>query len=114
LALINNELLNRNGTFRVAAIMVFASSLLTGSGSASFFSFAPMASSIISGLGKEGISIILPIQMASSMGRAASPISGVIMAASEIANVSPFELAKRNLVPLTVVLIIMLVYCSLF
>ena len=43
------------------------------------------------------------------MGRAASPIAGVIIAISEIAGVSATDLAKRNIIPLTITLIVMIV-----
>ena len=49
------------------------------------------------------------ITYASSMGRAASPIAGVIIAISEIAGVSATDLAKRNIIPLTITLIVMIV-----
>lgn len=94
----------------VMTVLIFSTAVLTGSGSASFFSFAPLATNIAAGFGTESITLILPMQMASSMGRAASPISGVVVASSEIAGVSPFKLAKRNAVPLIVLLIVMLLY----
>lgn len=55
------------------------------------------------------VDMILPMQLASSMGRAASPIAGVIIAISEIAGVSATDLAKRNIIPLTITLIAMIV-----
>ena len=54
--------------------------------------------------------MILPMQLASSMGRAASPIAGVIIAISEIAGVSSFDLARRNLIPLSFTMVVMLIY----
>jgi len=48
--------------------------------------------------------------LASSMGRAASPIAGVIIAISEIAGVSSFDLARRNLIPLSFTMVVMLIY----
>lgn len=98
----------------IMTIMIFTASILMGSGNASFFSFGPLVPNIATKLGVEGVSIILPMQLASSMGRAASPISGVVIATAEIAQVSPFELAKRNFIPLVSVLIFMLLYYSIF
>lgn len=98
----------------IMTIMIFTASILMGSGNASFFSFGPLVPNIATKLGVEGVSIILPMQLASSMGRAASPISGVVIATAEIAQVSPFDLAKRNIIPLVSALIFMLLYYSIF
>ena len=54
--------------------------------------------------------MILCMQFASSMGRATSPIAGVIIATSEIAGISSFDLAKRNLIPLSITLILLFVF----
>jgi DcuC family C4-dicarboxylate transporter len=53
--------------------------------------------------------LILPMQLSASMGRAVSPVSGVIIATAEIAKVSPFSIVKRNLIPLGVALILLLI-----
>ncbi|MCF8381130.1 MAG: C4-dicarboxylate transporter DcuC [Bacteroidales bacterium] len=97
----------------VMTIMIFTASILMGSGNASFFSFGPLVPNIAAKLGVDGVSLILPMQLASSMGRAVSPISGVVIATAEIAQVSPFDLAKRNIIPLISVLIFMLFYHSI-
>jgi DcuC family C4-dicarboxylate transporter len=65
-------------------------------------------------MGVDSAGIILPMQMASSLGRATSPIAGVIIATAEIAGITPYQLAKRNLIPLTTVLIAMLIYHFIF
>ena len=91
-------------------LLIFAASMLMGSGNASFFSFGPLVPSIAAKVGVEGVHMILPMQLASSMGRAASPIAGVIIAISEIAGVSSFDLARRNLIPLSFTMVVMLIY----
>lgn len=91
-------------------VIIFLASLLMGSGNASFFSFGPLVPDIATRLGANASSIILPMQLSSSMGRAVSPISGVVVAISEIAGVSPFQLAKRNVIPLSATLVFMLAY----
>lgn len=95
-------------------IMIFTASVLMGSGNASFFSFGPLVPDIATRLGVDGVSMILPMQLASSMGRATSPISGVVIATAEIAQVSPFDLAKRNLIPLVTVMVFMFFYYIIF
>jgi DcuC family C4-dicarboxylate transporter len=44
------------------------------------------------------------------MGRTVSPVAGVIIATAEIAGVTTLQIVKRNLIPLIVALIIMLLY----
>lgn len=91
-------------------IMIFLAAMLMGSGNASFFSFGPLIPGIASQLNMSPAHMILPMQLSSSMGRATSPIAGVVIAIADIAGVSPIDLAKRNLIPLAGVLIVMLVY----
>ncbi|MDH7463127.1 C4-dicarboxylate transporter DcuC [Chitinophagaceae bacterium 26-R-25] len=91
-------------------VIIFFASMLMGSGNASFFSFAPLVPDIAAKLGEPAAALILPMQFASSMGRAMSPIAGVIVGIAKIAGVSPFDLAKRNVIPLITALVFMLIY----
>ncbi len=93
-----------NGVIFLLASVIFIISIITGSGSASFYSFAQYLKSLPV---IHKVSFILPFQMSSGMGRAVSPISGVVVAASELSGVSPFELSKRNAIPLSALFIIM-------
>ena len=74
--------------------------MLMGSGYAAFFSFGPLLPGIAGQLGMPAYSLVLPLQLSASMGRAASPIAGIIVAIAGVAGVSPIELAKRNTLPL--------------
>lgn len=94
----------------VMSIMIFLASMLMGSGNASFFAFGPLVPKIAKSLGVESSSIILPMQLSASMGRTVSPVAGVIIATAEIAKVSAIDIVKRNLIPLVVALVIMLIY----
>ena len=91
-------------------ILIFLAAMLMGSGNASFFSFGPLIPSISHKLGIAPVDMVLPMQLSASMGRATSPIAGVIIAIAEVAGVSPFELAKRNMIPLGGALLFMLCY----
>lgn len=102
--------LNAVGISIVMTIMIFMASMLMGSGNASFFAFGPLVPKIASTLGVNSTSIILPMQLSASMGRTVSPVAGVIIAVSEIAGVSTLQIVKRNLIPLVVALVIMLIY----
>ena len=94
----------------VMTIMIFLASMLMGSGNAAFFAFGPLVPKIATKLGIASTEIILPMQLAASMGRTVSPVSGVLIATAEIAKVTPLAIVKRNLIPLTVALVIMLLY----
>lgn len=94
----------------VMTVLIFLASMLMGSGNAAFFAFGPLVPKIASQLGVKSTSIILPMQLSASMGRTVSPVAGVIIAVSEVAGVTTMAIVKRNLIPLTVALIIMLCY----
>lgn len=100
---------NATGIGIVMAIMIYLASILMGSGNASFFAFGPLIPKIAKTMGVESTKMILPMQFSASMGRTVSPVAGVIIAVSEIAGVSTMEIVKRNIIPLTIALFIMLV-----
>ena len=94
----------------VMTVMIFLASMLMGSGNASFFAFGPLVPKIADKLGVEATEIILPMQLSASMGRTVSPISGVMIATAEIAKVSTLAIVKRNIIPLGIALLVMLIY----
>jgi DcuC family C4-dicarboxylate transporter len=97
------------GVIIVMSVMIFLASMLMGSGNASFFAFGPLVPKIALQLGIDPIKMILPMQLSASMGRTVSPVAGVIIAVSEIAGVSTLAIVKRNLIPLSVALLLMLI-----
>jgi DcuC family C4-dicarboxylate transporter len=99
-----------DGISIVLTIMIFLASMLMGSGNASFFSFGPLVPNIATELGVKSTTMILPMQLSASMGRTVSPVAGVLIATAEIAKVTTFQIVKRNLIPLGVALLIMLIY----
>lgn len=94
--------LGLSGVFIAAvfALIIFSAAMLMGSGNAAFFSFGPLLPAIAARLGMPAYSLVLPLQLSASMGRAASPIAGIIVAIAGVAGVSPLELARRNTLPL--------------
>ena len=92
--------LNGVGVAIFISILLFFAAMLMGSGNAAFFSFGPLAPPIATQFGMTSVSMVLPMQLCSSMGRATSPIAGIIVAISGVAGVSPIDLAKRNTIPL--------------
>jgi C4-dicarboxylate transporter, DcuC family len=98
------------GTSIVMMVMIFLASILMGSGNAAFFAFGPLVPKISTSLGVSTTYMILPMEFAASMGRTVSPISGVLIATSAVAKVSPFDVAKRNAIPFAAAIIVMLIY----
>lgn len=110
ISLTQNAGLGAVGIGIVMTVMIFLASMLMGSGNAAFFAFGPLVPKITKSLGIESSSIILPMQLSASMGRTISPVAGVIIATAEIAGVTTLQIVKRNVIPLTVALLIMLIY----
>lgn len=94
----------------VFSLIIFGAAMLMGSGNAAFFSFGPLLPTIAGQLGMPAFSLVLPLQLAASMGRAASPIAGIIVAIAGVAGVSPIELAKRNTLPLVGSILFLIAY----
>jgi DcuC family C4-dicarboxylate transporter len=46
---------------------------------------------------------------AASMGRTISPIAGILVAIAGIARISPMDIVKRNLIPLSLGLLVMVI-----
>lgn len=97
----------------VMTLLIFLSSMLMGSGNAAFFAFAPLVPKISAQFGIKSASMILPMNLAASMGRTVSPVAGVIIASAEIAGVSALQIVRRNLIPLGISLFFMLIINSL-
>ncbi|MCZ5680659.1 hypothetical protein O5624_17425 [Escherichia coli] len=73
----------------VFALVTLAAAVIMGSGNAPFLAFAELIPQIAASMGVNAISMILPMQQASHMGRAMSPVSGVVIAVSSGANITP-------------------------
>ena len=94
----------------VMVVLIFLSAMIMGSGNAAFFSFGPLAPEITQRFNLQALEFILPMNLAASMGRTVSPVSGVLIATAEIAQVSSMQIVKRNLIPMLAGLIVMIVY----
>jgi C4-dicarboxylate transporter, DcuC family len=94
----------------VMTIMIFLAAILMGSGNAAFFAFGPLIPNVATQFGVASTSILLPMNLAASMGRSLSPIAGVLLATAEVAGVPVIEIVKRNLIPVGLVLLTLLIY----
>ena len=86
----------------VFALVTLAAAIIMGSGNAPFLAFVELIPQIAASMGANAVAMILPMQQASHMGRAISPVSGVVIAVSSGAKITPFDVVKRTAVPLIV------------
>ena len=73
---------------------------LTGSGVGAYSSFATLAPDVAAGLGGSVEALVTPMQFASGMLRAMSPVAGVIIAVAGAAGVSPVAIVRRTWIPM--------------
>ena len=96
------------GITLLVTVIAFFASVLTGSGVATFSTFGNLVPGIAAQLSVSTLDIIIPVQLAAGIGRAASPIAVVIIVLAEIAGESPFALAKRNFLPALIITLFLL------
>ena len=80
--------------------LITAASVLMGSGDAAIFSFMSVGAMIAEHFNVEAISVIMPMQISSSLARSFSPITAVVVAVSAIAGLNPIEVVKRTAIPM--------------
>jgi C4-dicarboxylate transporter, DcuC family len=83
----------------VMTLMVGVTAMITGSGVAAFFAFSGLSPGIATSFGVSAVTMILPMQLMAGMGRAISPVSGVIIAVSKAGECPPFEIVGRTIIP---------------
>ncbi|EPJ2017596.1 C4-dicarboxylate transporter DcuC [Campylobacter lari] len=83
-------------TIIVLSFIVYFVSVIMGSGIAAFNAFGRLAPDIAQKLGINPVSLALPLEIASCLGRAASPISGGILALAGFAKLDPIAIVKRS------------------
>lgn len=83
----------------ILTALTVAAAIATGSGNAPFYAFVELAPSLAAKMGINPAFLIIPMLQASNLGRTVSPVSGVVVATSGMAKISPFEVVKRTSVP---------------
>lgn len=73
----------------ILSFLVYFTTVIMGSGIAAFNAFGKLAPDIATKLGVAPITLVLPIEIASCLGRAASPIAGGIITLAGFAKVDP-------------------------
>ncbi|MFU0842789.1 MAG: putative cryptic C4-dicarboxylate transporter DcuD [Burkholderia sp.] len=86
----------------ILSAIVGVVTFLTGSGVGAYSSFATLAPDVASGLGGAVTALVTPMQFASGLIRAMSPVAGVIIAVAGAAGVSPMAIVRRNAVPMLI------------
>lgn len=94
------------GVLIIMVIVIAGCAVVMGSGNAPFFSFAELIPKIAQGLSIPAVVMIMPMHFATSLARAASPITAVIVVTSGMAGVSPFDVVKRTVIPVVIGLIV--------
>lgn len=94
------------GVLIIMVVVIAGCAMVMGSGNAPFFSFAELIPDIAKGLSIPAVVMIMPMHFATSLARAMSPITAVIVVTSGIAGVSPFDVVKRTAIPVIMGLIV--------
>ena len=84
----------------VMVAIIAVSSIVMGSGNAPFFAFAALTPAVAAASGIAPVLFLLPMHFAASIARTCSPITAVIVVASGMGKVSPFDLVKRTSIPM--------------
>ena len=80
--------------------LITTAAILMGSGDAAIFSFMSVGTMVAEHFDVEAISIIMPMQISSSLARSFSPITAVVVAVSAIAGLNPVDVVKRTAIPM--------------
>ncbi len=98
----------------VMVAIISLSAIVMGSGNAPFFAFAALTPAVAAKMGVAPVLFLLPMHFAASIARNCSPITAVIVVASGMANVSPFDLIKRTAIPMAGAMIVNIGMTMLF
>ena len=93
------------GMILVMIGIIAVSSVIMGSGNAPFFAFAALTPTVAAKMSVAPVVMLLPMHFAASAARAMSPITAVIVVASSMGGVSPFDVVKRTAIPMAGALI---------
>ena len=93
------------GMIMVTTGIIIVCSIIMGSGNAPFYAFAAMIPGIAAKMSVPPVVMLLPMHFAASSARCMSPITAVIVVASSMGGISPFDLVKRTAIPMAASLI---------
>ena len=81
---------------------------------APLFAFGPLTPAVAANLGVPTLTLLLPMEQATSIGRASSPVCGALIAIAGTAGLTPIRLAKRTAPLLFVMLIVDMIASYIF
>ena len=86
-------------TMALMSMITFFAGMLLGSGNASWYAFGPLVPDVTAQMGVSTATIALPMQLSSGIGRCMSPVAGVVIAISGMAELDIMDIVKRCSVP---------------
>lgn len=93
----------------VLVVITMLAAITTGSGNAPFYAFVELIPKLSGQMSINPAYLTIPMLQASNLGRTLSPVSGVVVAVSGMAKISPFEVVKRTSAPVLVGLVVVIV-----
>ena len=79
-----------------------------------FFAFSPLLPEAAASVGYNTMALVVPVQLAASLARPMSPISGVIIAVSGIAGLTPIELIRRTIPVMILGMVVNVIAAQIF
>ncbi|PSV62399.1 C4-dicarboxylate ABC transporter [Photobacterium profundum] len=101
--------LGPSGIVIVFSGFILLTAFITGSGNAPVMAFIPIVPQIATNFGVNPLLPLVPILFAAGIGRTISPVAGVIITVSGIANITPIDVIKRTSVPMLSSMFVVLV-----
>ncbi|MCI7473117.1 MAG: C4-dicarboxylate transporter DcuC [Clostridiales bacterium] len=92
-------------TMVLMSLITFFAGMLLGSGNASWYAFGPLVPDVTMQMGVSTATIALPMQLSSGIGRCMSPVAGVVIAISGMAELDITKIVKRCAMPAVVMFI---------
>ena len=97
----------------ILVVVTLLVTIATGSGNAAFFAFVELVPKLAGQMGFNPVYLIAPMMQISNTGYSLSPVSGVMVAVSGAAKISPLLLVKRNSVPSLTAATVVVIYTML-
>ncbi|MNZ98494.1 putative cryptic C4-dicarboxylate transporter DcuD [compost metagenome] len=88
--------------------------ILSGSGTALFYSMVPLIVPLADAAGINPIAVSIPMGLAGNLLRAVSPVAAVILIVAGSVKKSPIEIVKRTSVPMIVGVVFMFILSMIF
>ena len=90
----------------VFVAIIIAATLVTGSGNAVFFAFAPLAPKVAALSKVPAVLLLMPMNFVSNLARSISPISAVMIVVAGAGGLSPVDLVKRTFIPIVIATVV--------